>query len=48
VIRVEAGCFVTYFENQRYVLGKTDAGIRPAIRAALQLCRENQVREIAS
>jgi hypothetical protein len=27
VIRVEAGRFVTYLEGQRYVLGKTDAGI---------------------
>jgi hypothetical protein len=42
-IRVEAGWFVTYLEDQRYVLGKTDAGIRPAVREALQLCRENQL-----
>jgi hypothetical protein len=30
-IRVEAGCFVTYLDDHRYVLGKTDAGIRPAV-----------------
>ncbi len=49
VIRVEAGCFVTYLKDQRYVLGNTDAGIRPAIREALQLCREyQQAQEIAS
>jgi hypothetical protein len=30
-IRVEAGWFVTYLEDQRYVLGKTDAGIRLAV-----------------
>jgi len=39
-IRVEAGWFVAYIENHRYVLGKTDAGIRPAVREALQLPRE--------
>jgi hypothetical protein len=47
-IRVEAGCFVTYLEDRRYVLGKTEAGIRLAVREALQLCRENRVQEIAS
>jgi hypothetical protein len=48
-IRVEAGWFVAYLGNQRYALGKTDAGIRPAVREALQLCRENQsTREMAS
>ena len=44
-IRVEAGWFVTYLENQRYVLGKTDAGIRPAVYQALQLRRENHVTQ---
>jgi hypothetical protein len=39
-MRVEAGWFVTYLEGQRYVLGNTDAGIRPAVRAALQLYSE--------
>lgn len=48
-ICVEAGWFVTYLEGQQYVLGKTDAGIRPAVRRAIQLCRENrQAQEIAS
>ena len=48
-IRVEAGWFVTYLREQRYVLGKTDAGIRPAVHEALQLCRENQLaQDIAS
>ena len=48
-IRIEAGRFVTYLEDQRYVLGKTDAGIRPAVRKAIQLCRENRkAQEIAS
>ena len=45
VIRVEAGRFVVYLEDHRYVLGKTDAGIRPAVREALQLCRENRATQ---
>ena len=40
-IRVEEGWFVAYFEDQRFKLGKTDAGIRPAVRGALQLHQEN-------
>jgi len=44
-IRVEEGWFVTYIEDQRYVLGKADAGIRPAIREALQLCEQNRVAQ---
>ena len=48
-IRVEAGRFVAYIEDQKYVLGKTDAGIRPAVREALQLQRESRLaNEIAS
>jgi len=39
-IRVEAGWFVAYLEDQRYVLGKIDAGIRAVVREAMQLCRE--------
>jgi hypothetical protein len=35
--------FVAYLEEQRYVLGKTDAGVRTAVREALQLCRESRV-----
>ena len=44
-IRVEAGWFVTYVEDKRYVLGKTTAGILPAVREALQLCREVRLSE---
>jgi hypothetical protein len=45
-IRVEAGSFVTHLEDQRYVLGKIAAGLRPAVREALQLlCRENRVTQ---
>ena len=39
-IRIEGNCFVTYCESRRYVLGKTEAGIRLAVREALQLYRE--------
>lgn len=48
-IRVEEGRFVAYLEEQRYVLGKTDDGIRPAVRKALQLRRESRLtQKIAS
>jgi hypothetical protein len=40
-IRVEACWFVTYLEDQGYVLGKTESGIRPAVGEAVQLCREH-------
>jgi hypothetical protein len=39
-IRVEASWFVVHLDDQTYVLGKTEAGIGPAVREALQLCRE--------
>ena len=39
-IRIEAGWFVTYLEGRRYVLGKTEGGIRPAVREAVRLFRE--------
>jgi hypothetical protein len=48
-IRVEAGWFVAYLEDRRYPLGKTEAGIRLAVREALRLCREIQpAQELAS
>jgi hypothetical protein len=42
-IRIEAGWFVGYIEDQKYALCKTDGGLRPAVRAALQLCRESRL-----
>ena len=42
MIRVEAGFFVAYLDDERYVLCKADAGMGPAVRKALQLCRENR------
>jgi len=48
-IRVEAGWFVAYIESRRYVVGTTEAGIRPAVREALQLYRESRpASEVAS
>jgi hypothetical protein len=48
-IRLESGSFVAYIESRRYVLGFTAAGIRPAVREALQLYRESRLaNEIAS
>jgi hypothetical protein len=47
-IRVEAGWFVTYLDDHRYVLGKTDVGVWRAVREALQLHREIQpAKEVA-
>jgi hypothetical protein len=40
MIRVEAGQFVAHLEDQRYVLGQTEAGIRSAVREAIQLCAD--------
>src|SRR5689334_23277870 len=42
MIRIETGWFVAYFDEQRYVLGKTEVGIRSAVREALNLHRESQ------
>ena len=44
-VRIEAGWFIGYFEDQKYVLGKTEAGIRPAVRQALQLYRDLHTAE---
>jgi len=45
VIRVETGWFVAYLDDQRYSLGKTETGIQPAVRQALQLCREDRMTQ---
>ena len=39
-IRVEAGWFVAHLDDRRCVVRETGAGLRPAVRNALQLCRE--------
>jgi hypothetical protein len=39
-IRVEAGSYVADLDDQKYVLGKTEDGIRPAVREVLHLCKE--------
>ena len=49
VIRVQSGVFVAHLEGHEYVLGKTEAGIQPAVRKMVQLCREDRLaQEIAS
>ena len=49
VIRLEAGWFVVYVEDQRYVWGRAENGIRSAVRGALQICREiRQYRQVSS
>ena len=49
MIRVEAGLFVGHLDGQQYVLGRTEAGVQPAVRKMLQLCREDRLaREIVS
>ena len=48
-IRIESGSFIAHFEGQHYVLGKTEAGIGPAVRKAVELCRQDRLaQEIAS
>lgn len=39
-IRVEGGWYVAHLDDQKYVLGKTEAGVQPAVQEALRLCRE--------
>src|SRR6201993_4442199 len=49
VIRVQSGVFVAHLEGHEYVLGKTEAGIQPAVRKMVQLCREDRLaQQIAS
>lgn len=49
LIRVESGLFVAHLEGQKYVLGKTEAGIQQAVRKMVQLCGEDRLaQEIAS
>jgi hypothetical protein len=42
VIRIEAGAFVGYLENQQYRLGPTREGILPAVRKMIRLSAENR------
>ena len=38
VVRIEAGSFVGYLEDEQYVLGNVSNGVAPAIRAVRELC----------
>ena len=42
VIRVEAGGFVGYLEDQQYWLGPTAEGIGPAVRKMVRFCGEDR------
>ena len=42
VIRVEAGAFVGYLEDQQYWLGPTAEGIGPAVRKMVRFCGEDR------
>ena len=49
VIRIQSGVFVAHLEGNEYALGKTEAGIQPAVRKMVQLCREDRLaQQIAS
>lgn len=43
VIRVEAGAFVGYLEDEQYWLGLTGEGIVPAVRKMVRLCAEGRM-----
>jgi len=43
IIRVEAGAFVGYLEDQQYRLGPTAEGIEPAVRRMIRFCMQNRL-----
>jgi 5-formaminoimidazole-4-carboxamide-1-beta-D-ribofuranosyl 5'-monophosphate synthetase len=43
VIRIEAGAFVGYLENQQFRLGPTTEGIQPAVRKMIRLSSEDRL-----
>jgi hypothetical protein len=51
VIRIESGTFVGYLEDRQYVLGRTRAGVKTAVRTMVRICSEDRMdrlRERAS
>ena len=48
VIRVEAGGFVGYLEDQKYVLGTTAQGIGSAVRKMIRFCGEDRLSQPAA
>jgi hypothetical protein len=47
VIRVQAGNYVGYLEDQQFHLGTITEGITPAVRKMIRLCREDRMNTIA-
>jgi len=43
IIRVEAGAFVGYLEDQQYKLGSTAEGIETVVRRMIRFCMENRL-----
>ena len=48
MIRVQAGSFVGYLEDQQYLLGTTVEGVSTAVRRMVRLCREDRLNQRAS
>ena len=46
VIRIEAGRFVGYLDDQPFILGRADGGVGPAVRKMTQLTREDRVAQL--
>jgi hypothetical protein len=42
-VRIEAGVFVGYLEDQPYVLGRIEAGLAAAVHQMMALCREDRL-----
>lgn len=48
MIRVEAGAFIGYLEDQQYILGPTAEGIAPAVRKMVRFCGEDRLNQQAA
>jgi hypothetical protein len=48
IIRVQAGSFIGYLEDQQYLLGTTVEGVSTAVRRMVRLCREDRLNKRAS
>jgi hypothetical protein len=47
LIRIEAGRFVGYLDDQLFSLGGVDAGVAPAVRKMTQLAREDRIAQLS-
>jgi hypothetical protein len=45
VIRIEAGKFVGYIDDEKYFLGNTGQGIAPAVQKMVKLRTEHSIRQ---